>query len=76
MFCVYIHGACVGVSYLLILHKAEVELLVYLCVIGAAPHRRHQDHSPLLALELLHRTDLTHTNVNALKTLILFDLLY
>jgi hypothetical protein len=29
------------------------------CVLGAAAHRGHQHHHPLLALELLHRPHLT-----------------
>ncbi len=56
MFCVYIHSfyAHVCVVYLFILDKAQVELLVDLCIIGATANCRHHDHSPLLTLELLH----------------------
>lgn len=54
--------AWVCVVYLLILDEAEVELLVYLCVIGAAANCRHYYHSLLLTLELLHWTNLTHTH--------------
>jgi len=51
---------CVRSADLLVLDEAEVELSVDLHVVAAAPNCRHQDHSPLLTLELLHRTDLTH----------------
>lgn len=49
------------VLYLFILDKAKVECLVDVCVVRAASDRRHQDHSPLLTLKLLHRPNLQHT---------------
>ena len=55
----------VFVLYLLILDKAEVELFIYLCVVGAAPNCGHHDHPPLLTLELLHRSNLMHAHTDA-----------
>lgn len=66
------------VIYLLVFDKAQVELFVHLCVIGAASNCRHQNHSPLLALELLHWTNLTHTHKYAFLThlLLCFEVFY
>lgn len=71
MFCMYVHRvcACICGRYLLILYKTQAELFVNLCVVGAAPNCRHQDDSPLLTLELLHRPNLTNTYINLTHSL-------
>lgn len=48
---------CAG--YLLVLKQAEVAVLSS----WLAANRRHQDHLPLLTLKLLHRANLTHSEV-------------
>ncbi len=58
-------------QYLLILKKPNIKRFIQIYMLFAAANSRHQDHFPLLALKLLHGTNLHNPPNTQRKTAII-----